>query len=149
VSEPHGVRRHGSERHGGEEDRGSGRLVTEGGLHGGVLGARGELPGRLVPAGAQVRPSGRHRGQHLVDEVVGLRCGSFTLCRHVGLGASLGRSHRPQGAAADGSEEGRGGVKPVTLPVGEAREVDLCRAGQREGEGAKASGSEWRGGRGR
>jgi hypothetical protein len=75
---------------------------------------------------------------------------AFTLCRHVGLGASLGQSHRPQEAAADGYEEGRGGggVKPVTLPVGEAREVDLFRAGEREGEGAKASGSEWGGGRG-
>jgi hypothetical protein len=62
------------------------------------------------------------------------------LCRHVRIGASLGRSHRPQGAVADGSEEGRGRVKPVTLPVGEAREVDLCRAGEREGEGAEASG---------
>jgi hypothetical protein len=31
-------------------------------------------------------------------------------------------------------------VKPVTLPVGEAREVDLCRAGEREGEGLEASG---------
>jgi hypothetical protein len=72
----------------------------------------------------------------------GLKRGAvaFTLCRHIGLGASLGRSHRPQGAAADESEEGRGGVKPVTLPVGEAREVDLCRAGEREGEGAEASG---------
>jgi hypothetical protein len=36
-------------------------------------------------------------------------------------------------------------VKPVTLPVGEAREVDLCRAGEREGEGVEASGrhGEW------
>jgi hypothetical protein len=34
---------------------------------------------------------------------------AFTLCRHVGLGASLGQSHRPQEAAADGYEEGRGG----------------------------------------
>jgi hypothetical protein len=49
---------------------------------------------------------------HLGDSVrSGLKRGAvaFTLCRHVGLGASLGRSHRPQVAAADESEEGSGG----------------------------------------
>jgi hypothetical protein len=40
VSEPRGVRRHGSERRGGEEDPGSGRLVAEGGLHGGSVPSR-------------------------------------------------------------------------------------------------------------
>jgi hypothetical protein len=34
---------------------------------------------------------------------------AFTLYRHVGLGPSSGQPHRPQGAAIDGSEEGRRG----------------------------------------
>jgi hypothetical protein len=51
-------------------------------------------------------------------------------------GVSEPRGVRRHGSGRRGGEENRGG------------EVDLCRAGEREGEGAKASESEWGGGRG-
>jgi hypothetical protein len=86
-----------------------------------------------VPRGTQVRGEGRSgAGREVVEEDtaplgeehVSQRCGwlwwglggelaggeaALTSCCHAALGALLGQPHQPQGAAAGGSVEGRGG----------------------------------------